>query len=134
MTASGTCTAAGAYSSNNAITAWGITPGSTSPVFGFSAELGSTPAAFQAGTYTPANVLKADGEYTVVSGTNVQAWIFEAADGGAEAGSFTLNLTSTGSEFVTDGGAAWPTAHGTLSLTLEPTGATTGVINASATF
>jgi hypothetical protein len=133
VTANGTCTSAGAYTANNAITAWGITPGSTSPVFGFSAELGTTPAAFQAGTYTPANVLKADGEYTVVNGTSVQAWTVQASDGGAQSGTFSLDIASTGTEIVVDGGAVWP-AHGTLSLTLEASGSDAGVINATTSF
>jgi hypothetical protein len=111
-----------------------IAPQSTSTLFGLTIELGTTPAGFQAGTYTTANVLEASGEYTVISGTSVQSWDYLDKDGGADGG-FTLNITSTGAEVVVDGGAAWPTPHGTATFTLSPKGGTaTGTVTATATF
>jgi hypothetical protein len=134
-TGSGACRGVAAYSQDNAVVAFAVTPlnGSTSPNFSFSAKFGSDPSAFQAGTYTTANVVEATGGYFVVSGTNAQAWLYEDTDGGVDGG-FSLTITTTGTEVMVDGGAAWPAPHGSVTVTLEPSTNATGIVTGTATF
>jgi hypothetical protein len=96
-------------------------------------ELGSTPAAFQTGTYTPANVLKATGEYFVLDGSVPSIWLMTDNDGGVDGG-FTLTLTSTGAQYVVDGGDAWGAPHGSFSVTLSPGTGAAAPVTGTATF
>jgi len=117
--AGGTCLAAGAYA--NGSMNFGLTQPTANPAseFGFSLFLGPDAAAFQVGTYTTGNVLKADGEYISVAGTNVAAFDFADDDGGVDGG-FQLVISSVGTQVTVDGGIVWEAPHGNLSVTLAP--------------
>jgi hypothetical protein len=132
-TASGSCTAVAAYAANNAITAFSFIPTQSSPIFSISVELGTTPAAFQTGTYTSSNVLKAEGEYFVLNGDVPSVWTMSDNDAGLDGG-FTLTLTSTGTQYVVDAGDSWVNPHGTVSLTLNPSTGTSTQVTGTATF
>lgn len=132
-TGSGSCQASAAFAANNAIMAFGIVQTvQSSPTFAFSVQFGDTPA-FTAGTYTTANVQKANGEYLVLNGTSASAWTFADDDGGVSGG-FTLTISQTGAEITVDAGDAWPTPHGSLTVTLQPSTGATGTVTGTATF
>jgi hypothetical protein len=126
---SGSCTATGEYAASGPITVFAITVDASAPSFQMSVELGKTPEAFEAGTYTAANVLGTSGEYLSEKGPTSPSWSLTTADG-----DFTLALTSIGPEVAIDGGVTWPSPHGTLTVTLQPGPDTTGVVNGKATF
>jgi hypothetical protein len=98
-------------------------------------QLGTTEGAFQTGSYSPTNTVKASAEYFVYDGgvSLPATWAMLADDAGVDGG-FTLDLTSIGTPIDIDGGVVWSGSHGTVTLTLNPATGTTGQITGTATF
>ncbi len=101
----------------------------------FSAVIGTTET-FAPGTYTSANVVSS--EAASANTTTGASWEENFNNGSdPDQGTFTLTITSTGTEISAGSGAAWQGIHGSLTLTLPPAPnntLATGTLTATATF
>jgi len=134
---SGACTTDAAYGSGSGGTTLIVAisaSGSPADLL-FSAQLGTT-ANFATGTYTSANVVSSQA--ASASTTSGAAWAENFNNGSnPNQGTFTLTITSTGSEISAGSGDAWQGIHGSLNLTLPPdpnSTVATGTLTATATF
>ena len=83
---------------------------------------GSSP---QTGTFTAANTITAQSQFTVGSGTTGSSWAqyFASDDPASATGTFGLTLTSAGTvgtPTVAGDRAQWLNPHGTFSAALPP--------------
>jgi hypothetical protein len=85
-------------------------------------------------TYTNTNSLK--GACEVVNTTNSQAWVAAHNASTPDQGTFSMTLSSLGSEFAADGGEAFLNVHGSVNCSMPPVTGTnsTGTVTLSATF
>ena len=133
ISATAPCTPSGAYGPKSNTLGFAISNEGTSSSFRsfhFSIQLPGT--SLQTGTFTSANSAKAA---TIVSGNaSTQIWGQYFNSSRADQGTFSLTLTSTGSEVDSGGDKAWPYAHGSLTAMLAPSGSASGAVDVSVTF
>jgi len=82
-----------------------------------------TTSTLQTGSYTESSssVSKAGITVSHASMTPPLTWaVFARESGSPDQGTFTLDITSTGSAITGSSGMAWPDVHGNLTATLEP--------------
>jgi hypothetical protein len=136
LTVSGSCTAAAAVTGNtNGKVAFAVAANPSGSIISLLVTLDQT--SLQTGTYGSAsgtNVVSAGSE---VFGSNGDEWAqFFNEPPVPDQGSFTLTISSTGSEVQSGADATWPDPDGSLTVVLapQPASGATGTVTVQVTF